>query len=287
MARSYKRKYKNNNEDEVVKIISGIVVVYFVCLIFSYNSNRSSFWQLLIGGILFAGLIFFGLKYFRKSKEQERKKKINNILTTIDQAGLESYIDEFITRFGLGQEKDKNVWTRRNYKISADRIDDLQKILFGKGIDYSLDEIHILLSTYIDKREFDLTRNSIATTTNSFSKLSGSDFENLLYHLYVAMGYSVQLIGKTGDQGGDLIATKNQERILIQAKCYKDWNVGNSAVQEAAAAKKHHDCNKAMVITTSNFTREAMELAKTNYVELIPQDLLQKMLLDNLKESWS
>lgn len=57
-------------------------------------------------------------------------------------------------------------------------------------------------------------------------------------------------------------------------------------MQEAVAAKNHYDCNKAIVITTSNFTREATELAKTNKVELIPKELLQKMVLDNLKESW-
>ena len=192
-----------------------------------------------------------------------------------------------VSRFGLGQEKDKNVWTRRNYKISWNRINDLKDFLHQKGIDFSSEEISILLANYIDKREFNLTVDSISATTNSFSKLSGSDFERLLYRLYIAMGYAVQITGKTGDQGADLIVTMGQERLLIQAKCYKDWSVGNSAIQEAAAAKNHYDCNKAAVITTSFFTKEATELAKTNQVELIPKELLQKMLLDNLKESWS
>ena len=117
--------------------------------------------------------------------------------------------------------------------------------------------------------------------------MNGSDFERLLYRLYEAMGYSVQLSGKVGDQGGDLIATKNQERILIQAKCYINSTVGNSAVQEAVAARNYYDCNRAVVVTTSVFTREATELAKTNGVELVPKDMLQKLLLDYLKESWS
>jgi len=90
-----------------------------------------------------------------------------------------------------------------------------------------------------------------------------------------------------GDQGGDLIITKNQERVLIQAKCYINSNVGNKAVQEAVAARSYYDCNKTAVVATSNFTREAIELAKANNVELIPREVVQKMLLDYLHESWN
>jgi len=287
MARYYKRSYKNYEEDDGAKFIVGVIIFFIICLVLAYNAGISTFLTTLASEVALIILVIVGVKSLKKSKENARKVKVENILGTIQKAGLEEYINNFITRFGLGQEKDKNVWTRRKYKISWDRINDLKDFLFQKEIDFSPSEICTLLSNYIDKKEFDLTVNSISTTTNKFSKLSGSDFEILLHRLYEVMGYSVQDTGKTGDQGGDLIATKGQERILIQAKCYKDWSVGNSAVQEAVAAKNHYDCNKAIVITTSNFTKEATELAKTNSVELIPRDMIQKMLLDNLQESWS
>lgn len=289
MAKYYKRNYKNNKEDDFdeSKFISVVFVLFIIFLILAYSKGTFTFLVTFIGEIVLIVLVFSGVKVFKKNKENARKAKVQNILNTIQEAGLEEYIDNFISRFGLGQEKDKNVWTRRNYKISWNRINDLKDFLHQKGIDFSSEEISILLANYIDKREFNLTVDSISATTNSFSKLSGSDFERLLYRLYIAMGYAVQITGKTGDQGADLIVTMGQERLLIQAKCYKDWSVGNSAIQEAAAAKNHYDCNKAAVITTSFFTKEATELAKTNQVELIPKELLQKMLLDNLKESWS
>lgn len=287
MPRYRKRTYKNNDDDEGTRFIAGFVVLYIVCLIFNYKANPAAFWKMLIGGIVFIVILIFGFKAFKKYKEESRKEKVVKILSTIKKAGLESDIDNFITRFGLGQEKDKKSWVRGNYKISWNRINYLRDILRQKGIDFSGSEICTLLSSCIDKRELDLTRNSIITSNNSFSKLSGSGFEQLLYRLYKSMGYSVQLNGKVGDQGGDLIATKNQERIVIQAKCYNNWNVGNGAIQEVAAAKNHHDCNKAVVIATSEFTSEAIALAKTNNVELISKTLLQKMLMDNLKESWS
>jgi restriction system protein len=287
MVGRYKRSYRNYEEDNGAKFIVGIVIFFVVCLILAYNAGPVAFVAALVGELVLILLVIWGIKAIEKNKENAKKAKVENILKTVQDAGLEEYVNNFISRFGLGQEKGENIWTRRNYKISWDRINDFKDFLYQKEIDFSPQEICILLANYVDKREFDLTVNSISSTTSSFNKLSGSDFERLLYRLYEALGYSVQMTGKTGDQGGDLIATKGQKRLLIQTKRYKDWSVGNSAVQEAAAARSHYDCNKAMVITTSVFTKEATELAKTNNVDLIPKKMLQKMLLDNLKESWS
>lgn len=285
MVRRYRRQY--NEKDSLFDLIAGIVGFYALYLLFQWFTNRANFWRWLAYGLGVVVLLLVGVFLWYKTKEKLRQQKLDHILNTIRQAGLEDYIKNFISRFGLGQEKSKNVWTRRNYKIDWNRINDLQDFLSQKGIKLSLSDISVLLSFYIDEREHEVTYNSISVTTISFSKLNGSDFERLLYRLYEAMGYSVQLSGKTGDQGGDLIVTKNQERILIQAKCYNNSTVGNSAVQEAVAARNYYDCNRAAVVTTSSFTREATELAKTNGVELIPKDMLQKLLLDYLKESWN
>lgn len=284
MTRRYKGRY--NEEDNLSGLITGIVGLYILYLLIKWLTNRGEFWRWLAYGLGVLVSLLAGVFVWHKTKEKLRQRKLNYILSTTRNAGLEDHIKNFISRFGLGQEKSKNAWTRRNYKIDWNRIRDLQDFLSQKGIRFSLSDICILLAYYIDEREYEVTYKSIAVTNREFSKLSGSDFERLIYRLYEAMGYSVQLIAKPGDQGGDLIATKDQERILIQAKCYSN-SVGNSAVQEAVAAKNHYDCNKAAVVTTNNFTREATELAKTNGVELIPKDVLQKLLLDYLKESWS
>jgi len=118
-----------------------------------------------------------------------------------------------------------------------------------------------------------------------FKNLRGADFEKLLYRLYEKMGYAVQLTGKTGDQGGDLIITKEGKRIVVQAKRYQDL-VNNKAIQEAVAAKGIYNCNSATVIVTSDFTDGALELAKANYVYLINGKKLREFLLYYLKEVW-
>jgi HJR/Mrr/RecB family endonuclease len=285
VARRYRRQY--NEEDNLTGFIARVVGLYILYLIFQWFTNRANFWRWLVYGLGIVILLLVGIFTWGKIKKKTRQRKLNYILSTIRQAGFEDHIKNFISRFGLGQEKSKDAWTRRNYKIDWNRIHDLQGFLSQKSVKFSLSDIEILLSYYIDEREHEVTCNTIKVTTRGFSKLNGSDFERLLYRLYETMGYSVQLSAKVGDQGGDLIVTKDQERILIQAKCYNNSTAGNSAIQEAVAARNHYDCNKAVVVTTSSFTREATELAKTNGVELIPRDVLQKMLLDYLRESWT
>jgi HJR/Mrr/RecB family endonuclease len=284
MKPDYRSQYKKE-KDDLWKPIEGITIFYVIYLILQWFTNRANFWRWVLYGLVAVFVLFGGVIIWRKIKGKMRQRKINRIVGIIQKAGLEEYINNFISRFGLGQEKSKNVWQRRNYNIDWNRIRDLQDFFSQKDIKFSLSNISILLSHYIDKREHDVTVNSINVNTHSFSRLNGPDFEKLLYRLYEAMGYSVQLSGKVGDQGGDLIVTKNQERILIQAKRYTG-SVGNEAVQEAVAARNHYDCNKAAVVTTGSFTKGAIELAKTNNVELISREAVQKMLLDYLHESW-
>lgn len=285
MTKHYGRKYEEDGS--IWRVIEGLGGLYFLYLLFQYFTNKANFWRWLVYGIVFFVTVLSAVVLFQKFKEQRRKKRIAKIIDVIKKAGLEEYIKNFITRFGLGQEKSKNVWQRRGYKIDWNRINDLKDFLQTKDISFSASDISVLLTHYIDEREYEVTSSSIGVTTRNFQELSGSDFEKLLYRLYEKMGYSIQLTGKVGDQGGDLVATKDQERILVQAKCYRNFSVGNDAIQQAVAAKNFYGCNKTMVVTTSNFTREALDLAKANGVDLISKEILQKLLLDYLKESWN
>lgn len=174
----------------------------------------------------------------------------------------------------------------RGYKIDWSRINEVINDFKNKGVSLSHKDFGALLRTYIDKRESNVTLQSIKSVARNLNMLNGSDFESLLQRLYEKMGYTVQLTGKVGDQGGDLVVTNNQGRLLIQAKCYKNVSVGNDAVQQAVAAMKYYDCNKGAVVTTSDFTREAFELARANNIELIAKSRLQELLLQYLSENW-
>ena len=76
---------------------------------------------------------------------------------------------------------------------------------------------------------------------------------------------------KSGDQGIDIIAYKDGLKYGIQCKYYKG-SVPNKAVQEAYSGSKYYNCNVAMVMTTGQFTKQAIELARALGVKLFQKN---------------
>jgi restriction system protein len=288
-----RRRYRES-DDSLDRLLSLIIIAPPAYLALLWFTNRKEFWLWFVWIIIAAVLIFIGIIAFFKFIEYQRQKKEDTLLEGVETTGQEETVTNFINRFG--KEGGKKDWTYRDQRFTWNRLDTLATMLKEKGVEIRMDKKHkfrdlaIILRTFIDKKEDKLTRESISPNTivNKFSSLSGTEFENLLVRLYDSMGYSTQHTGKSGDQGADVIANKNGERILIQAKRYTNWNTGNAAVQQVFAAMKFYDCNKGIVISTSeNFTREARELAKVTDIELVSKDRISELLMEHLHESWA
>ena len=97
--------------------------------------------------------------------------------------------------------------------------------------------------------------------------LTGEDFEDLLKKVFTVLGYNAQITKKTGDQGADLILSKDGRKISVQAKRYSK-TVGNKAIQEVYSSIQFYETGEAWVITTSDFTKGAIELARKTGVKL-------------------
>ena len=117
-------------------------------------------------------------------------------------------------------------------------------------------------------------------TINDIDSISGYDFERVLKSLFQKMGYQVIHTSLSNDQGADLIVEKFNVKTVVQAKNWQN-NVTNSGIQEAVAAIKHYDAQKAMVISSSGFTQSARELAQSNNVVLWDRSILSSMLNEN------
>ncbi|MCB8959575.1 MAG: restriction endonuclease [Ardenticatenales bacterium] len=111
----------------------------------------------------------------------------------------------------------------------------------------------------------------------AIDSMDGYQFEAFLVELYTRLGYDVEPTRKGADQGADLFVERFGRRIVIQAKNYKD-NVGNSAVQQAHAAKTFYECDEAMVVTNSYFTPSARELAVNAQIRLVDRDELTEYI---------
>lgn len=98
--------------------------------------------------------------------------------------------------------------------------------------------------------------------------ISGQQYERMCAKKLKKHGFSnIRVTKGSGDQGIDIIAHMNGKKYGIQCKYYS-FPVGNHAVQEAYAGAKYHDCNVAVVMTNSSFTKSAIELAKKTDVLL-------------------
>lgn len=116
-------------------------------------------------------------------------------------------------------------------------------------------------------------------TIYTVDAMDGFEFEEFLVALFQTIGYDVTETKKTGDQGADLFVERFGKKIVIQAKNYSG-TVGNSAVQQALAAKSFYNCDEAMVVTNSYFTNSAKELANSSAVRLIDRNKFMNYLDD-------
>jgi restriction system protein len=108
-------------------------------------------------------------------------------------------------------------------------------------------------------------------------------FEQLVVDLLVAMGYggsqedAARVVGQSGDGGIDGIIKEDRlglESIYVQAKRW-EATVGRPTVQQFAGALHGHRARKGVMITTSNFSREAIEYAKTSQITIVLIDGVQ------------
>ncbi len=116
--------------------------------------------------------------------------------------------------------------------------------------------------------------------TRHIEKMTGKQFEKFIASLYSRMGYEVTLTNDGADQGADiLMKAPDGHRIAVQAKRWSSA-VGNTAIQEVMAARVYYDCTEGIVITNSNFTRSAIDLArKDKMITLIDGQALTELCM--------
>lgn len=114
-----------------------------------------------------------------------------------------------------------------------------------------------------------LKRSLAALILEKTKQASPRFFENLVVELLVAMGYggshadAAGVVGQTGDGGIDGIIKEDRlglENIYIQAKRW-EGTVGRPVIQQFAGALQGRRARKGVLITTSSFTKDAVEYA--------------------------
>lgn len=107
--------------------------------------------------------------------------------------------------------------------------------------------------------------------------MTGHDFEHYCAELLRQNGYTgVHVTKASGDNGVDIVATRDGIRHAIQTKYYAS-TVGNGAVQEVHAGRAMYQCNVGVVMTNSTFTQSAKNTAAHLGIVLWDGSSLQAM----------
>ena len=118
--------------------------------------------------------------------------------------------------------------------------------------------------------------------------VSPAFFERLVVDLLVAMGYggsyqdAAQAIGRSGDGGIDGVISEDRlglDQIYIQAKRW-EGTVGRPEIQKFKGAMSDQLATKGVFITTSSYTKEAIESAKKSRLILMDGERVARLMIE-------
>lgn len=174
----------------------------------------------------------------------------------------------------------------RDIDPEVDSIRFLQQYLHSRGKPHDVESIRVALDkakteAKVRNLEVDLknlgSADGMRLTIHMVDIMDPFLFQDLIGLMYKSRGYAVHPTPKRGDQGADVIVEFGGERIVLQTKLW-DSNVGNGAIQEVVAARAHWQCQRAVALTNRAFTDAAIELARSNRVDLIDRAKLCEMI---------
>lgn len=164
---------------------------------------------------------------WEKEKERFIKNKMNLLLDTI----INSAINEFDNTVSL--EDYKKSFRNDIYKyIKDDIIGEISYMIEIALIDYKYESLIKEIDEEFSTIEYNLTDPIL--------------FEKSVANNFTSLGWKTRETKKTGDQGADVIAEKDDINIIVQCKLYSR-PIGNKAVQEVVAAQNFYKGNMSLV----------------------------------------
>ncbi|AGX04012.1 MULTISPECIES: restriction endonuclease [Bacillus] len=230
-------------------------------------------------------------KHFNLSDEQRNRSYENSkdsvFITRIRQV-----------RYSLKKSNYIEEVSQSTYQITSsglsllnDTISEIQEEI--KDMEEVIDPFEVMEEKFIELRT-DLATNLI----QKVKKAHWKKLEYIIVELLMAMGYGDgRITGKTNDGGIDGIIKEDKlglENIYLQAKRW-DNSIGRELVQSFSGALDDMGATKGVFITTSYFTKGALEYVErlqTKKIVLIDGETLAKLMIDydigvNIKEKFT
>ena len=101
--------------------------------------------------------------------------------------------------------------------------------------------------------------------------MTPADYEYLVGEYFRKLGYHVTVTPASNDYGIDIIATKENEKIAIQAKMYGGTirKVNRQTIFELYGAAAYADCDRAMLATNGRVLDDARRVADKLGIEIL------------------
>jgi HJR/Mrr/RecB family endonuclease len=118
-----------------------------------------------------------------------------------------------------------------------------------------------------------------------YRKMDPFKFESEVAKIYEKHGYSATLTSKTNDEGKDIILKKNNEIIYVECKRFaQNTKVSRPVLQKLYGVMVADEVKKGIIVTTSEFTKEAVDFSKKmgEKIQLIDGQTLLSMARINL-----
>jgi restriction system protein len=117
-----------------------------------------------------------------------------------------------------------------------------------------------------------------ARTLEDLLEMSPDAFEALIAKLFEAYGHQTEVQGGNGDHGVDVVVmTCEGEKWVVQCKRYSG-SVGEPVVRDLYGTMLHEEAQRAYLITTGSFTRQATEWVQEKPIVLYDGEGLVKLI---------
>lgn len=105
-------------------------------------------------------------------------------------------------------------------------------------------------------------------TLEGLRELHPYAFQELVWHVYAALGYQVERSPPSRDGGIDGIARRGVEVLVLQCKRYRE-TVGEPAVRDLFGALTHRKATGAVLLTTGKLSGPAVAFARGKPITLL------------------
>lgn len=216
----------------------------------------------------FVGLMLIG------STEAELGRCLEFLRENLQSKNVHILREEFYRLGGLCDTLEIDIW--HYYNAAETCIDVLEIDEKESDLLYIVEQNSIVIPKLVIEVHSDLIKR-IAQNPDLIFQISPRRFEEIIAEIFYKKGFHVELTKATRDGGRDIIALYEYMNIrtkyLIECKRYAKTNkVSIGFVQRLLGVKIAERANKAILATTSTFTRDARFFASNNLWDLDLKD---------------